>query len=213
MHADARVIAATNRDLRRMDAEGAFRADLFYRLGGFHIALPPLRERAEDIPELAAAFVEKIALQQHREGAPPGLTPEALAGAAALPLAGERPRAAQRHRARGAALRGEHRSGAPAAGDHAERRKRRRGRKRDRGGSRTGNRAERCNDRAAPTGATLKDAREHDHAATERRLLVEALERFRGNKRAVARHLEIDPKTLYRLLKKHGIFISEPGAS
>ena len=59
---------------------------------------------------------------------------------------------------------------------------------------------------AAAQGTTLKDAREHDHAATERRLLVEALERFRGNKRAVARHLEIDPKTLYRLLKKHGIF-------
>ena len=57
----------------------------------------------------------------------------------------------------------------------------------------------------AAQGTTLKDAREHDHAATERRLLVEALERFRGNKRAVARHLEIDPKTLYRLLKKHAL--------
>ena len=43
---------------------------------------------------------------------------------------------------------------------------------------------------------------------------MEALERFRGNKRAVARHLEIDPKTLYRLLKKHGIFagaVTDPG--
>ena len=58
---------------------------------------------------------------------------------------------------------------------------------------------------AAAHGTTLKDAREHDHAATERRLLLEALERFRGNKRAVARHLEIDPKTLYRLLKKHAL--------
>ena len=64
---------------------------------------------------------------------------------------------------------------------------------------------------AAVHGTTLKDAREHDHAATERRLLVEALERFRGNKRAVARHLEIDPKTLYRLLKKHAIFAAGEG--
>ena len=64
---------------------------------------------------------------------------------------------------------------------------------------------------AAVHGTTLKDAREHDHAATERRLLVEALERFRGNKRAVARHLEIAPKTLYRLLKKHGIFAAGEG--
>ena len=37
-------------------------------------------------------------------------------------------------------------------------------------------------------------------------MLLKALERYRGNKRAVARHLGIDPKTLYRLLKKHGIF-------
>jgi len=54
-----RVIAATNRDLRRMVDDGAFRSDLFYRLNGHHIHIPPLRERKEDIPLLADYYVQK----------------------------------------------------------------------------------------------------------------------------------------------------------
>ena len=56
---DVRVIAATNRDLKRMTAEERFLEDLFYRLNVIPIEIPPLRERADDIPALVDAFVRK----------------------------------------------------------------------------------------------------------------------------------------------------------
>jgi len=63
---DARVIAATNRDLKQMSIDGGFREDLFYRVSVIPINLPPLRERAEDIPELAAHFMSKFCDQTGR---------------------------------------------------------------------------------------------------------------------------------------------------
>ena len=62
---NVRVIAATNRDLRREVAEGRFRLDLFYRLGVFPLEVPPLRDRREDIPELAASFVRQACGRFH----------------------------------------------------------------------------------------------------------------------------------------------------
>ena len=67
LQVDARVIAATNRDLKRMTDDGTFREDLFYRISVIPIHLPPLRERAEDIPDLIDHFVKKFCDQAGKD--------------------------------------------------------------------------------------------------------------------------------------------------
>lgn len=66
VHADARLVAATNRNLRRMAKEGRFREDLFYRLNVITLHIPPLRERPSDIPLLAAHFLELHARENEK---------------------------------------------------------------------------------------------------------------------------------------------------
>jgi len=82
---DFRIVAATNRDLRALIAQGQFGEDLYERLAIVHVHLPPLRERAEDLPVLAAHFVERFYAE---EPAAPGqkpvksVAPDALAALA-----------------------------------------------------------------------------------------------------------------------------------
>jgi PAS domain S-box-containing protein len=74
---DVRVITATSQDMQRLAAEGRFREDLFYRLNVIPVSVPPLRERREDIPLLAEAFIERACLKSRKPIL--GLSKEALA--------------------------------------------------------------------------------------------------------------------------------------
>ncbi len=73
---DARIVAATHRDLKKEIQEGRFREDLFYRIGVILINIPPLRERPGDTLLLAQAFLKKIAAENRKKVA--GFTPQAI---------------------------------------------------------------------------------------------------------------------------------------
>jgi len=73
---DARIVAATNADLKQKIGDGTFREDLYFRLAVVVINLPPLREREEDVEVLARAFLERFAAQNNRKGLT--FTPDAV---------------------------------------------------------------------------------------------------------------------------------------
>ncbi|WPB56160.1 sigma-54 dependent transcriptional regulator [Xylophilus sp. GOD-11R] len=83
---DVRIVSATHRDLAADVRAGGFRQDLYYRLNVIEVVVPPLRERREDLPQLAAALLERISRES---GLPaPQLTPQSLERLRSLPLAG-----------------------------------------------------------------------------------------------------------------------------
>jgi two-component system NtrC family response regulator len=73
---DARILAATNVDLRKAIEDGRFREDLYYRLGVVHLILPPLRDRGEDVLLMAKVFLSRLSGQMQKPA--PGFSKEAI---------------------------------------------------------------------------------------------------------------------------------------
>jgi two-component system response regulator HydG len=176
---DVRVVAATNRDLRREAGNATFRNDLYYRLNVVELHVPPLRDRREEIPYLVAAFVREFAarFQKPIEGVSPAA--ERLLMNAAWP---GNVRELRNVLERACML--------------AE------------GRSLTEADLVRCMPAALPpTSAPLPPAGPDDSAfdlrARERDHIVEVLRAERGNKRAAAAKLGVSRRTLYRRLHRH----------
>jgi two-component system response regulator AtoC len=178
---DVRVVAASNRDVERQVEAERFRQDLFYRLNAVTIHLPPLRERRDDIPALAASFARKV----WSAGRPVTFSPETLRALEQYPWPGNI-RELENAVVHAVALCGSvvrpadlperirnyrpepESSGAEAGGAHAE--------------------------GAWPTLAEV-----------EGRYVSRVLARTGGNKQAAARLLGVDRKTLERMIKRHHI--------
>ncbi len=166
---DVRVVAATNKDLKALVAEGKFREDLLYRLDVVHLHLPPLRERREDIP----ALVEHFAAIHARGGARPVVTDEAMGRLVAYDWPGN-VRQLENVVARALALNG---TGVLGPADFS---------------APIGDAPKKLSGLAAdmPTLAELN-----------RRYAQHVLAMVGGNKSEAARLLEVDRKTLYKLLE------------
>ncbi|HSD19663.1 MAG TPA: sigma-54 dependent transcriptional regulator, partial [Anaeromyxobacter sp.] len=180
---DVRILAATHRDLREEVREGRFREDLFYRLNVIAVTLPPLRDRAEDVPLLATHFLEKHARALRREIA--GIEPDALVRLAGYGWPGN-VRELENTIERAVAVAGGDRisvadlpqelAGAPAA---------------------------------APAGALAalpyRDAVAGARDRVTREYLVALLTEFEGNVTRAAERAGLERESLHRLLRKHGL--------
>jgi two-component system response regulator AtoC len=174
---DARVLAATARDLEAEVAAGRFREDLFYRLHVVVIALPPLRERQEDIAPLARHFVARLA---QRFGKPLALSDAAIAWLETQPWRGnvrELENAIERAGVLSSneVLEPADIQGAPLPSRSAV--------------------------EPGADGGTLREIVE----AAERRAIVEALRAAGGNRRAAAKHLAVSLRTLFYKMERYGV--------
>ena len=178
---DVRVVAATNQELAQLVKEKRFREDLYYRLQVITIAVPPLRERQEDIPLLAQHFLGRFAARDHREL--DGFTEAAMARLVGYPWPGnvrELEHAIERAviLARGRLL---------DAGDLPE------------GVTETEPSARAV---SIPIGMPLGEV--------EQRLIDETLRQSKGDKELAAKLLGIASRTIYRKLKERGSAAAEP---
>jgi DNA-binding NtrC family response regulator len=182
---DVRIVAASHGDLEKEAAEGRFRQDLYFRLAEFRIEIPPLRERAEDIPYLAQRFLEEASVEMRRPLA--SLSPEALALLNAQPWPGNVRELRNVVRqavllAKGGALQAQDLSGLLKPGLRKQ-----------------------AGKAALRQGHSLKAIGEAALAAAEIQAIREALAKTRGNILQAARSLKTDNKTLHVKLKKYGL--------
>ena len=171
---DARVLSATNKDLAAEIRRGAFRDDLYFRLAVVPIQVPPLRERAEDIPQMAHHFLAEAA--RHFGMRPKRLAPDAVEALQAYRWPGnvrELKNLIERRLilTKGEEIRADDLPIGEADSDHL------------------------------PVNAPLKDARED----FERRYILAALKRHRGNVTRTAEALQVERSNLHRKLKSYGI--------
>jgi DNA-binding NtrC family response regulator len=176
---DVRLLCASNTDLAALVERGAFRPDLFYRINVLPITIPPLRERREDIPVLAEAFLAEMAARLGKRVS--AIAPAAMAALTAYDWPGN-VRELRNVIERGVLLARDETLGAeglPFAAGAA---------------TPTGKRPE-------PEPLRLREAL----AGEEKRLLEEALRRANGVRREAAQLLGIDERNMAYYLKKHGL--------
>ncbi|HEY9594971.1 MAG TPA: sigma-54 dependent transcriptional regulator [Spirochaetia bacterium] len=173
---DARLIAATNKDLPNLIREGRFREDLFYRLNVVSLRLAPLRERRGDIPLLVEHFLQKYAERYNRE--PPRLGAETMDALLAWDWPGNVREL--ENTINQIVLLGEASFMAPG-------------------------RPVAARGAIAPTGDSLRDGLEAVTGQYERRVIAECLSRNGGNKSQTARELSITRKTLAQKMAKYGM--------
>ncbi len=177
LEVDARIIAVTNRDPRRLVSEGGLREDLFYRLNVFAIDLPPLRARRGDLPLLAEHFISACN-ERHRTGVE-GIREEALARLAGYDWPGN-VRELRNAIERAVVLAKSGPIGAEHLPSYLDERHPRRG-----GG-----------EVVLPVGTTVAEA--------ERELILRTLEETGHNKAEAARRLGVDVKTIRNKLRSYG---------
>jgi two-component system response regulator AtoC len=177
---DVRVIAASNTDLRKAVERSQFREDLFYRLSVFPITIPPLRDRREDIPELADYFVQKYCAEMKK--------PKKRISAEAMSLLDKyhwpgNVRELENTIERAIILC----EGKKILPEHLA------------------IRIPSPHEIRLREGAGLKEVGQHAQAEAERALISRVLAQVRGNKRKAAQALKIDYTTLFEKIKKYAI--------
>jgi DNA-binding NtrC family response regulator len=178
--ADVRVIAATNYDLKKAIEKKTFREDLYYRLSVFPIHIPPLRERSEDVPELADFFIRKYCLEMKKEKK--SLSKDSLSLMDKYHWPGN-VRELENTIERAIILC----EGKKILPEHLA------------------IRLPSNSDIRLREGAGLKEVGQHAQAEAEKAMILRVLNQTRGNKRKTSDILKIDYTTLFEKIKKYNI--------